>query len=730
MTNIRAVAALCVLAVLLAGALAAQPDISVASSGTPNEAGTTTGTYTITATASPATTITINFQLTGTATFAVSGQDYTLSSGASAFSFDTSTGLGTIDMLDTETQVTITLTPIDDSTVEPVETAILTIQTGTNYNVGTPDNATLNITSDDVPSLSVAFTGSPSEAGPTTGTYTITASTNVLSDTTINFTMSGTAAVASGTDYNLSSTATLTYTTGPTGTIVMTTGTNTVTITLTPVDDAAVEGTETAILTLNTGTGYTVGAPSSATANIADNDSVSMSAGAGSDPSEAGPLTSTFTITASQNVPTNTTINFQMSGTATFGTTGQDYTLSSGATGFTFSTVTGAGSLQMDAGTNSVTITLTVINDASPEAAETAILTITTGTGYTVGAPASATLTISDNDSVAMTVAFTGSPSEAGPTTGTYTITASQNVPSNTTINFTMSGTAAVASGTDYNLSSAATLTYTTGPTGTIVMASGTNSVTITLTPVDDAAIEGTETAILTINAGTGYTVGSPSSATANIADNDAAPAAASLSASPSNPGAQNATPGSTPTALVFRLVETGGGTAFVVTSVTVTVATSGNAGNAAISRIASVSLRRGGTLLGTITNGGTGWSVAGDNVTLSYTGLSSSVSAGGTADFTVNITLTGASVPTPNPRYIASVTTSGVNGGTAVSGSTATGGQITLADVAPGDPFADVEDSGSCDLATRGGPAWPLALVAAMLALGGLRRRRFGRGA
>lgn len=204
-----------------------------------------------------------------------------------------------------------------------------------------------------------------------------------------------------------------------------------------------------------------------------------------------------------------------------------------------------------------------------------------------------------------------------------------------------------------------------------------------------------------------------------------AAPAAGSLSASPSNPGSQSASPGSSRTGLVFRVTETGGSSPFTVTGVSVTIATTNNAGGAAINRISSVSLRRGGTTLGTVTNPSAGFVVVGNNVTVNYTGLSSAVSAGLSADFSIIITFTGASVPAPAPIYQASIQTSGVNGGVSVTGTAATGGLITLSENAPGDPFAEEDDDSSCDLSTGGGPAWPLVLAISMLAVAALRRRR-----
>jgi hypothetical protein len=71
-----------------------------------------------------------------------------------------------------------------------------------------------------------------------------------------------------------------------------------------------------------------------------------------------------------------------------------------------------------------------------------------------------------------------------------------------------MSGTA--ASNTDY-----------TSVGTSVVIAAASATATVTITPIDDALGEGNETAILTLAAGTGYSVGSPASATVTIADNE-----------------------------------------------------------------------------------------------------------------------------------------------------------------------------------------------------------------
>jgi len=101
-----------------------------------------------------------------------------------------------------------------------------------------------------------------------------------------------------------------------------------------------------------------------------------------------------------------------------------------------------------------------------------------------------------------------GSASEDGDT-GTYTVSCSPDCDGET-INFNFSAGTAVLD-TDFNCDHESSITITG------------SSDTVTLTPVDDGSIEEDETAILTLTSGSGYTVGSPSSATINISDNDGA---------------------------------------------------------------------------------------------------------------------------------------------------------------------------------------------------------------
>lgn len=203
-----------------------------------------------------------------------------------------------------------------------------------------------------------------------------------------------------------------------------------------------------------------------------------------------------------------------------------------------------------------------------------------------------------------------------------------------------------------------------------------------------------------------------------------AGPAAVTMSVGSGNPGSQSVSPGSSATALVFRLTETGGGSTYTVTSVSADVTVLHPTPGVAIATIQSISLRRGSSTLGSITNGGAGWGVAGSVITVNFNALSSAINASTSADFRIVISFTGGTPPSPNPGFQAGITSTDVNSGASVSGGPVNGGTITLREDLPDDPFAE-DDDDSCELAARGAPAWPLALFAMLAGFAALVRRR-----
>jgi hypothetical protein len=98
----------------------------------------------------------------------------------------------------------------------------------------------------------LATDSSATEAGLTTGTFTISRTGDTTDPVTVNYSVTGTA--VNGTDYAMLAT-----------TAIIPAAQSSVNVVVTPVDEAAPEDDETVIVTLTSGTGYTVGSPSAAT---------------------------------------------------------------------------------------------------------------------------------------------------------------------------------------------------------------------------------------------------------------------------------------------------------------------------------------------------------------------------------------------------------------------------------------------------------------------------------
>ncbi|WP_221409718.1 sugar-binding protein [Pseudochryseolinea flava] len=120
------------------------------------------------------------------------------------------------------------------------------------------------------------------------------------------------------------------------------------------------------------------------------------------------------------------------------------------------------------------------------------------------------TRTCSVSVTPAVNITATDATAGEGGNVGTFVISTSATS-SNITVPYTLSGT---ASSGDY------------GPalSGSVTLTPSAPSATVTITPVDDSAFEGPESVILTIQAGTGYSLGGNTSATISISDNENPP--------------------------------------------------------------------------------------------------------------------------------------------------------------------------------------------------------------
>lgn len=255
------------------------------------------------------------------------------------------------------------------------------------------------------PSVSIAVSpASVSEDGAANLVYTVTRSLNLASPTGVNITTAGTA--TSGTDY-----------TGGVATVSIPAGATTATITIDPALDSAFEASETVILTVAAGTGYSVGAPASATGTI-DNDDplpslsindVTVVEG------NAGTVSAVFTVTLSAASGQTVSVNYASAdGTAV---APGDYIATSGTLTFT-------------PGQTTQTLTVLVAGEVVPEANETFTVGLSGATNATI-ADATGVGTIT-NDDVPVTVSPATLPNGAVAAAYSQTLTASGGVPPHT----------------------------------------------------------------------------------------------------------------------------------------------------------------------------------------------------------------------------------------------------------------------------------------------------------
>ncbi len=515
----------------------------------------TNGLMTVTQTAVSATNTVIAYSIGGTAT---SGSDYTALS-------------GTVTILAGATTATIPIPVLDDATVELNETVIVTLTSITSGlpTLGATLVATNTITSNDAATVSLANTTNGAEPA-TNGLMTVTQTLASATNTVIAYSIGGTA--TAGADYTALS-----------GTVTVLAGATTATIPIPILDDAVVEGPETVIVTLTSITSglATLGAPLAATNTIADNDAATVSIANttnGAEPATNGLMTVTQTAVSA----TNTVISYSVSGTAS---SGLDFTALS-------------GSVTVIAGATTATITIPVLNDAIVEGNETVIVTLTTVSSglATLGAPLAATNTIADNDVGTIVVVNTdNAATETAGNTGAFTVALGLQPSVNVTVTIGASAQCNYAP---------TTLTFTT--------ANWNVAQTVTVTPVDDAVVEGPHTCSpASISAAGGAYAGvTGTPPVTNITDNDSA----TVSIANTTNGAEPATNGvmtvtqtavsATNTVIAYTVTGTAtSGTDYTALSGTVTVIVGATTATISIPVLDDAIVEGGETVIVTLTS-------------------------------------------------------------------------------------------------------------------------------
>jgi hypothetical protein len=444
--------------------------------------------------------LTVNFTVGGTSTFGNSN-DY-LQTGASSFSGTT----GSVTFAPSATTATVRVTPVSDTTVETDETVGLTVVPGSGYVVGTPGSAIATITNDDV---EVGVSVSPATAAESSSTapvYTFTRVGNLSNTLTVNFAVSGAATL--DTDYSQTGAASFS---NSLGTITFAAGAATATLRLTPLNDTAVEGNENATLTLTPGAGYTISTPTTATGTILDDDATITLEVNPSSVAEDGSTGLVYTFTRTGFTNTALITNFLVSGTTSLGS---DYTQTGTAT-FTGN----SGTVSFAPGATTATVTLTPTADSNFEADETVAIALAPGSNYALGTASPVTGTILNDDANVSVAVSPSTVLENGNTSLVYTFTRTGFLNKALTVDFNVGGTATFGNANDYTQTGADSFD---GTTGRVTFASGSSTATVTVVPTGDAVVESDETVALTLVNGQGYSVGTGSTASGIIQNDDA----------------------------------------------------------------------------------------------------------------------------------------------------------------------------------------------------------------
>ncbi|MGX5817199.1 Calx-beta domain-containing protein [Chitinophaga lutea] len=431
--------------------------------------------------------ITLNYSMSGTAT---PGTDYTAIT-------------GTIRIPAGKNSVTVPLNMIDNTVIETTETAVMALGGASSPNLtytisATNGSAAAQITDNDLTDerkiVSLTRISDAIEGG-TNGQFRISLPPGVTSsqDVVVNFTASGTA--ASPADYSLLGLSG--------GQIVIPAGANETYVDADAVNDGPAEGPETVRLQITSASSALTAFSIDPVFNTAD--VVIVDANSAS----STPLQIITGANAGEPA-TNATFTIKLAGVATSAwPVSVGYRISGSATsGLDYGSL---GVITIPRNTNSISVTLPVLDDKIIEPAEALTITLLSGSATDGGGNAfifpadpannDITVNITDNDATLtnrlLKVVKGNDGSELG-FNGSYVVSlpAGYSSSANTTLSYTMSGDA--VRNADYNIF-------------TITLPAYSNSITLPLRVTDDKTIEGDEVATLLLNGatdGNSYTYG------------------------------------------------------------------------------------------------------------------------------------------------------------------------------------------------------------------------------
>ncbi len=381
---------------------------------------------------------------------------------------------------------------LDDFLDEDNETITVELSAPENAELGTASHTYTIIDNDDEPS--VEFTGSSSlqdeEGAVSQVSMDVELSPASGRTVTVDYTVAGDADV--GVDYTIAA-----------GPLTFLPGETTKNISLTILDDSAGEADETIIVTLSGPTNAAIGTMASYTYTIINDDLSSIEF---AEVSSSGPESDSsveLTVTLLPEFPQTAKVDYSV--TVTAGSAdggGVDYTL------------LGTGVLEFSSGSTSEKIAITVVDDSSYEGDETIIVTLSNPTNATLGTYITYTYTIEDNDEPPIIeFAEVSSSGDEGITEVLMSVKISEVSGVDAKVYFSITPGTAIG-GKDYEILSG-WLDFFAGDTG---------PEDIKITIIDDLSYENNETFTVELSAPEHAILGTNTSYTYTIIDNDDPP--------------------------------------------------------------------------------------------------------------------------------------------------------------------------------------------------------------
>ncbi|MFC1604216.1 Calx-beta domain-containing protein [Planctomycetota bacterium] len=419
-------------------------------------------------------TVMVDYSVTG-GTATGGGVDYTLASGTLTFSPG-------------DTSENIELTIVDDFLFEGDETVIVTLSNPVNAELGTNSSHTYTISDNEgQPAVEFTTTSSSGSESISPAWLAVGLSGASVQTVTVDYSVTSGTAAGGGVDYTLAS-----------GTLTFSPGDTSENIELTIVEDFLFESNETVVVTLSNPVNSTLGTNVSHTYTINDIDdlpSIEFAVTGSSDFESVSPAILVVNLSGA-SVQTATVDYSVTGGTATGG--GEDYTVTS-------------GTLTFSPGETTKDITISIINDPTGEADESVIVTLSSPANATLGTQTSHTYTILNDDlpSIEFSSATSSGLESISPVA--IVVTRLPAIAGQTaTVDYSVTGGTATGGGVDYMLVSGA-LTFSPGDT----------EESIEVLVVDDSTYEQNETIIITLINPTDATIGTNTSHTYTIIDDD-----------------------------------------------------------------------------------------------------------------------------------------------------------------------------------------------------------------